>query len=173
MSRKLFAKLLFLITLLLFTDSFLSASPQTKILKINLVAWDNGVGLTTDCAILKEVLEGMGHKTRFFNILQNEPIPKADINIFIEQMRIEWLARATKNWFIPNPEWYKDPTSYLSFFDLILCRTKENERIFKKIGSKTYYTGFASFDKYDPSVTKNYAKCLHLAGAATQKIPAM
>lgn len=161
--------MIFLIALLLLMGSFSHAETKTRSLKINVISHDNGVGLTTDYAILKEALEAMGHRTEFYHFMQRRPLPEADINIFIEKLRNAWLKKAKINWFIPNPEWYIYSLENLTRLDLILCRTKENENIFIELKAKTYYLGFSSFDKYDPLITKDFSKCLHLAGSSTTK----
>jgi glycosyltransferase involved in cell wall biosynthesis len=76
---------------------------------------------------------------------------------------------AHQNWLIPNPEWYTQETHLLDAIDLILCRTKETERIFRQLNKRTYYLGFTSPDCYREEIKKDYLHFLHLAGGSRLK----
>jgi glycosyltransferase involved in cell wall biosynthesis len=72
-----------------------------------------------------------------------------------------------------------DMTDFSKIFDktnpcqTILCKTKNTEEVLRReypLNKKDiFYTGFTSVDKYDPNVTKNYRKFLHLAGKSPFK----
>ncbi len=138
-------------------------------LTINIICWNNGGGQTNDFKILSSALSELGHVVNPVDFLAKEA-PKADINIFIERMMNESLfASANENYFMPNAEWCREGEELIKKFDLILCRTKETERIFHSITPKTYYLGFTSLDKHQNGVKKRFDHFLHLKGKSEQK----
>lgn len=139
-------------------------------LTINLFSMRNGKGLETDEKVLKEAIERDGHQVQSFQHSHaTNHKHDADVNIFIEMINPEMLSWAPRNWFIPNPEWYRQELALLDRVDLILCRTEEVEKIFKGMGKKTYYLGFTSPDCLQEGVEKDYTKVLHLAGGSNLK----
>ncbi|ADI38796.1 putative glycosyltransferase [Waddlia chondrophila WSU 86-1044] len=151
---------------------FISSSPleptSDPSLTINLFCRLNGHGLSTDAAILTEALTAQGAQVRRVD-RKSWKVSSADINIFCEHMVPKYFSKAAKNWFIPNPEWFGQNLEDLKNIDLILCRTKEVERIFNDLGMKTYFLGFTSPDCFQPHVVKRSDQYLHLAGNSTYK----
>lgn len=137
-------------------------------LKINLIYQSNGKGLDTDQKILKEALEQMNFSVTIVSLKETK-WTHAHINIFIENLVPAKFSWADQNWFIPNPEWYIHHIQLLDNIDLILCRTREVERIFQSMKKQTYYLGFTSPDCYQPEIEKNYFHFLHLAGGSPLK----
>lgn len=140
-------------------------------LVINIISSKNGCGLEADQKILGKALANHGHYVRYKTFFDtfNEENSRADINIFFEHIVGNSLQYAKKNWFIPNPEWYGDGLEILQQIDLILCRTKEVERIFNQLNIETYFLGFTSFDCYIPCIFKDYKHFFHLVGGSIQK----
>ena len=170
MTSNLTKKIILLLCCLLIPASLLfSGHKSSKGLNVNVITYLNGVGLQSDYEIIKEELEMLGHHVQFYDLFEKNPVPKADVNIFFEQLRTDWFDRAKKNWLIPNAEWYAQPEEYLTELDRILCRTHEAVRIFKPINPKTSYLGFISFDRKQNDVPKDFTHCLHLAGSSTMK----
>lgn len=158
--------------LFLFISCFSPTEGYAKTpLKVRIFSENNGYGLEADQQILKEAIEYLGHSVEIFyyRSAKYKVFPPADINIFFEKINPKWLKRAQINWFIPNPEWYYQPMKLLPRFDLILCRTKEIERIFNSLQIRTYYLGFTSKDCYVNGIPKDYSTLFHLAGASIQK----
>ena len=137
-------------------------------LKINIITHFNGVGLETDYRLLKTCLEDLGHCVNGVSWV-DQHFPNADINIFFESFDIDRFSSARLNWYVPNPEWFVNRTEELANFDLILCRTKEAERIFQKLNQRTKYLGFTSPDCYRREIEKDYTKIFHLGGGSHQK----
>lgn len=139
-------------------------------LKINIFSERNGKGLEVDQRILAEALTELGCEVECtsFSARCNKSF-HSDINIFFEKIASSWLQTAPLNWFVPNPEWYMQDIKLLRSINLILCRTKEVERIFQNLNKKTYFTGFTSPDCYDPTMIKDYKSFFHLAGPSAQK----
>ncbi len=143
---------------------------QTNIpLKINVFSVSNGVGLERDRKILKKALEDLGHIVYEREVKTDQPNGNAaDINIFFEIISPYWISSARLNWFIPNPEYYEQGDLYKKM-DLILCRTREVERIFRSLNHPTYFLGFTSISRYDNKIDKNFSTFLHLAGSSLTK----
>jgi glycosyltransferase involved in cell wall biosynthesis len=137
-------------------------------LKINIITQSNGKGLSTDQKVLKEALEQLDCIVTILDISEAK-WNRAHINIFIQALAYEKFPMAQQNWFIPNPEWYEQPISFLDHIDLILCRTREVERIFREMNKQIYYLGFKSPDCYREEIPKNYRHFLHLAGGSQLK----
>src|ERR1700722_15707055 len=108
-------------------------------MKVNIVTIFNGAGLETDYRLLRAVLEGFGARVTGVS-LEDPHFPEADLNVFFEVFVPYKFSSAPLNWFVPNPEWFCNRVEDLSHFDLILCRTREAERIFQGLSQKTHYT---------------------------------
>lgn len=134
---------------------------------INIIGYSNGVGLDQDIAIIAEELTELGHQVEFVHWLDYEPREKVDINIFLECAYPFFFPLATKNYLIPNPEWYNKP-ELIPQFDLILCKTKEAKRLFEPHTPNTVYLGFTSKDCYQEE-KKELRSLIHLNGQSAQK----
>lgn len=132
-------------------------------MKINLISVDNGVGLTQDVNLCREILKE--HTCKFFDVHINR-IEKADINIFFEIPNSSLYPFAKYNLFFPNPEWFWF-AKQLKGIDIVLCKTRDAERLFSRLGCQTVYTSFTSRDMYeDHPKLKQY---LHLVGKSANK----
>ncbi|MGK5595299.1 MAG: glycosyltransferase [Parachlamydiaceae bacterium] len=143
---------------------------QVDALTVNVFTWRNGEGLEADQKIISRVLEEQGHLVYCKDLYSVPENPeKVDLNIFFQVIDNNWLPYAKANYFVPNPEWYYQEISLLKEVDLILCRTKEVERIFKDLNLPTYYLGFTSRDCYLPEVQKDFSVFFHLGGSQGYK----
>jgi hypothetical protein len=137
---------------------------------INIIANDNGVGLTQDVEILRAELTRLGYEVRCKNGFERTAVEHADVNIFLETGRQIDLPKAAINVLIPNPEWCGVALNDLEHYDIILCKTKEAERIYRELASNlVLFMGFTCMDRYQESVLKDYHACFHLAGKSMQK----
>lgn len=162
----LFISFMFIIFALIFTQ----VEAQEKSLRVNIFTRNNGVGLERDAKIMKAAMIALGVDARIYKIDKvDRTVNPANINIFFENPGRKIISKANRNWFVPNPEWFGYPLEHLKKFDLILCRTREVERIFTELNLPTYYLGFTSLDRYDPLIQKNPRQLLHLAGRSVQK----
>lgn len=133
---------------------------------VNILSHDNGVGLSKDYKLLSGAISS---PCKFVDLRGSREAGKADINVFIELIKPSLFSLARINYFIPNPEWFKqDWIPQLRHFDKILCKTHDTERIFRKMGYDTQYIGFTSEDKWVPSIKKEY-KFFHGAGKSSMK----
>ena len=143
----------------LFFFSFLylpSNACEPHSLTINILSRElfNGAGKEVDVMILKNELEGLGHRVCLFEYLEETNITPADINIFLAKFTIPLFSTAKLNWLLVNPDFCYGTLEEISQFDLVLCKTEESLRIFKPISKKTHYLGFTSLDCYVPYRTK-------------------
>ncbi|MHC1478739.1 glycosyltransferase [Frateuria aurantia] len=143
---------------------------------INLIARDNGAGITRDLQLLADVLRGagyqvsitgLGHRGRLSNRfrrlrerlrrlargwLDGQLNARYDINLFIEQLRPEYCEQARLNVLLPNPEWFHaEWIEFLPRMDLVLAKTRHAEHLFGELGCRTRHVGFAGEDCLDPS----------------------
>lgn len=160
-------KNLLLFSKLMFAFFIVSLSAAENKPTINIIYKFISFGLECDAKILKEEFQNIGYSVRFYKINETKPL-KADINIFLQEFNSDYFSQADKNYLIPNPEWFKDLSS-LSDFNMILCKTREAERIFKQYHPGTVFIGFTGYDRYDPKIKKNYRQALHVAGKSLQK----
>lgn len=137
-------------------------------LRINIICDTHSNGLRKDYQILKDELLALGHQVHQASFVEHT-IQEADVNIFVEVAKEALFQFARRNYFIPNPEWCIASPQLISKFDLILCRTREVERIFTPLNPKTYFLGFTSVDKFRKGFTKDHQKFLHVGGGSAQK----
>lgn len=136
---------------------------------INLIYKHTGFGLGRDAKILSKELREIGYSVRSFKVNSPRQVRQADINLFLEEINLDFFHSATQNYLIPNPEWFLEEVSVIPELDMIICKTREAERIFKQYHPNTKFMGFTSIDRYDPKVKKNFRQILHVAGKSQQK----
>lgn len=160
--------------------------------RINIVAWDNGLGLTRHIRLLRRALEAAGHRVsvtaiqygksgrrgesfRWFlrrwaiRLSGGDRRGRYDANIMIEHIRPCALAMARVNLFAPHPEWCLPmDVAMLGQADQVLCMTHHAEPVFDARGAATRYIGFTSEDHQDLSVPRERA-FFHLAGGSKNK----
>ena len=135
---------------------------------IQIFSPDNGVGLSKDRDILKNVLKE-DFKVSWCDPVKDKPV-KADINIHLEIVYNTSFRYAAKNVLFPNPEWfYHHWHRYLNQFALICAKTKDCERIFRNLGHKNViFTSFTSNDMCINDVDREH-KFAHFAGKSNAK----
>jgi glycosyltransferase involved in cell wall biosynthesis len=161
----------------------------------NLVSFENGGGLTTDIDILWRVLEDSGCRVVLNGRRMRKPRklvdrvfhgvamrfrhacsvmtgrPAYDVNLFIEFISPRFIPDARKNWFIPNPEWFREENlPHLTQMDAILCKTRDAVNAFMPLAPDVRYIGFTSPDKLDSKRPRGGDMTfLHSAGASRWK----
>jgi len=161
MKHRFFFSLFFILTLSL-------CAAETTPLQIRIICLNNQAGLGQDYRILEEELTHLGHSVQYGDP-KEEPDSSVDINLFIEKISIPYMTHAEKNYFIPNPEWYRENNKILQKCDLVLCRNQLALKTFKKKKCKTYFLNFTSFDRYTAGVEKDYYRPLHTKGVSNLK----
>jgi glycosyltransferase involved in cell wall biosynthesis len=136
--------------------------------KVRLLTWFNGSGLSRDAQIVGDLLRSGGYAVVERNFFDPPQADRADLNLFLERASPLHFPTARRNALIPNPEWYSDNLADVKW-DLVLCKTRCAQAIFAALGQPTCYIGFSSEDSYDPAIAKNYSHWLHVAGTSVQK----
>lgn len=158
---------------------------------VNLIARDNGRGLTHDIRLFVGALRGLGHEVTVTQTPQrNHGWPwrawaqraamlgrwltgrgprRFDLGLTIEHVHPGYLPMSRRNAFIPNPEWMsKRDRRQLHRFDMILCKTESAMRTFGQMGLRTARIGFTSTDCRREGIARDRA-FLHLAGGSRLK----
>jgi glycosyltransferase involved in cell wall biosynthesis len=94
-----------------------------------------------------------------------------DINVFLEDISPGFFKYARVNTFIPNPEWFKKyQHRYLAGIDVVLCKTRSAQEIFRALGIDTRFISFTSEDRlYTTDDRAKQIGFLHVAGRSWQK----
>ena len=142
---------------------------------VNLMASDNQAGFRRDCCILYSVLREMGVPVRFNGYGRMGPLSRIgrlrrrlrrgldwttmrrpySANLFVGWIEPRYLARAARNWMLPNQESIGAQTrELLKRTDWVLCKTHLAIEAFKDVGTRCAYTGFTSLDAFDASVPR-------------------
>ena len=165
-------------------------------IRLNIVAWHNGGGLSRDVDILISALpigrfevtvngypykdakirrHRISHRAHNFRLQWLPPkifaAASYDINIFLEDISPRFFRQARVNVFIPNPEWFRQSQyRYLERIDSVFCKTKSGQSIFEAFGRPTRFISFTSDDRLDAAPPgQKQAGFLHLAGRSWQK----
>jgi hypothetical protein len=161
------------------------------VIRVNLIARDNGFGLSRNLHLLHDALAAADFEVTVSGIrrgalrkilhparlrartlarrLAGRGPQRWDVNLMLERVRPEYLATARRNVLLPHPEWFdqRDRKS-LPRLDRAFVLTRHAVPIFESLGLKTEYTGFTSEDRCDPSVPRERA-FFHLAGRSANK----
>jgi glycosyltransferase involved in cell wall biosynthesis len=157
-------------------QSFANYHLDSPMAHINLISYDNSAGLTQDMKLMANALRAMGHDIattplghrsrpgsrlrRLRARLHRNWWPsrfdtRYNFNIMLEHVRPELFAQARFNLLMPNPEWFRSEwLPELKHFDLVLAKTRHAERIFRKLGCRTHWTGFTCQDNFLPDVPR-------------------
>jgi hypothetical protein len=163
-------------------------------LRINLIARDNGLGLSRDLRLLADALEANAcdvHVTRLdenderrrwalgrrgwraalrrLRVRLRKIETRFDVNIMLEHLWPEHLPLAKCNVALPNPEWFDEKDRlHLRRIDRVWVKTKHAEKLFNQLGCAVTWVGFASEDCYEAGIVRRKA-FFHLAGGSRTK----
>ena len=143
-------------------------------MRVQIITRENGLGLSNDVAILRSALVGIsGHaiEVEFTDWEHPRKVgPKHyDFNIFLELVNPAFFPQARQNVFVPNPEWFMAGWRiHVRRFDQVWAKTRDCERIFKRLNQNTVFTGWTSVDRFIPNVIKQNA-IIHVAGGSSAK----
>ena len=139
--------------------------------RCQLIARDNGAGLSRDLPLLADALHragcsthitGLPHRGRFAEWLTRLQLarkpPAFAVNGMLERIRPEFMRAAQRNVLVPNPEYFRSQDkAALPLMDAVWVKTRHAERLFQALGAKTHYVGFTSTDRYDANVPRQHA----------------
>jgi hypothetical protein len=162
-------------------------------IRVNLIAHDNGIGLSRDTRLLAGVLAGGGFdvtvtalardtrgtkksalKTVAYRLRNRLPLwrgtrPPFDINLMIERIRPHHATSARLNLLLPHPEWFTDADrAHLDTIDAVLAKTRHALDLFEALGKRTEFVGFSGEDRLLAEVPRERA-FFHLAGGSENK----
>ncbi|MDR3387896.1 MAG: glycosyltransferase [Rudaea sp.] len=159
--------------------------------RINLIAWDNGFGLTRNLRLLGEALTAGGHEVSvsairrgklhkilgplkarlrvFWHRARGADPREYDVNLMLEHVRPEFFPLARHNVLMPHPEWFieRDRAAFAGI-DRVFALTHHAVPIFQRLGAPVDFVGFTSEDRFDPGVPRERA-FFHLAGRSANK----
>lgn len=158
---------------------------------INLIARDNGFGLSRHLQLLHDALVEAGfdvtvsgirrgalrkalhpvklHAGNLARRLGGHGVRRWDINLMLERVRPEYLPTARRNVLMPHPEWFDErDRAWLPRLDCAFVLTRHAAPLFEQLRLKTVYTGFTSVDRRDTGVPRERA-FFHLAGRSSNK----
>lgn len=139
--------------------------------RIQLLARDNGAGLSRDMALLAAALEAAGaamrttalpHRGRVAEWLTRARLatraPAFDLTLMLERVRPEFARAARRNVLVPNPEYFRaQDRAALACVEEAWVKTRHAERLFAALGVPVRYIGFTSPDRRDPAVSCRHA----------------
>ena len=165
-------------------------------IRINLVAFENGVGNSRDIALLRHALASIGCEvtlsvpskharrrrrlglvrafararlTRAQRAREGGRAARFDMTVMLEHVWPEALHLATRNLIVPNPEFFdRHDQRMLGCFDAVWAKTRATEALFRPLGRPTRFTGFDSEDRYLEGGARA-PTFLHVAGKSRMK----
>jgi glycosyltransferase involved in cell wall biosynthesis len=170
-------------------------SPAARTLRVNIIGKSNGVGLARDIDLLVSALHAVGHQVDVTIIdavqakrrrsplaqfaararlawgdgEQRASATRADINVMLEHVWLQYLSTAPVNVAVPNPEWFDShDRRFVTGIDCVWAKTSCTQDLFRALGCKTTYIGFDSEDRYEQAVAKQRTY-FHLAGKSAMK----
>jgi hypothetical protein len=136
---------------------------------VNIIYVNNGVGLTRDANLLRELLVRYGYYVNLVEFNKVSQAKTADVAIHLEICQQNAFRLGRKNVYIPNPEWYQENWDrFLHQYTVVCSKTLDCERIFGQKHRNTIYTGFTSIDRFLPDVEKIHCY-LHTGGQSETK----
>ena len=143
-------------------------------MRINIIGnLKKDTGVQQDVHILHAMLvKVFGEEAQIRHIPHYLPhCHQAEMNFFIEVINPSLFPYASKNIWIPNPEWtYQTWEPYGKMVDEIWVKTHEAEKLFAEWGVVTKYVGWTSIDKVRPE-KKNYHKAIVPVGKNVWRNP--
>ena len=158
---------------------------------VNLIARDNGFGLSRNLRLLHDALDQAGFEVTVSGIrrgalrkllhpaklrahsftrrLAGKSEQRWDVNLMLERVRPEYLSTARRNVLLPHPEWFDErDRAWLPRIDRVFALTHHAVPIFERLGMTVDYTGFTSEDRIDRAMPRERA-FFHLAGRSSNK----
>lgn len=145
-------------------------------MRVNIISRDNGWGLSRDMAVLRDAIVAAGDHIVTGWDYQDTNIPSADVNVMLELVAPHAFARAYRNIFVPNPEWFFADrwTVHLPKFDEVWGKTDDACCLFAAMHRNVVKSGWTSRDmKLGSSIIfsppQREPLLLHVAGASPAK----
>jgi hypothetical protein len=135
---------------------------------IQILTYDNKVGIVKDAILLKTIVDSSGHSSSIEYIDKLKPDIKCEIGIWIQNFDLNYLSNFKKNIFFINEEWAGNyELNNLHLFDYVICKSLYAKSLLSHVPNIVYLP-FLSRNCYDPSVNRT-DKYLHFMGRSIQK----
>jgi hypothetical protein len=145
--------------------------PDQPARRCQLIARDNGAGLSRDLPLLADALQragcstqtlGLPHRGGFAEWLTRLQLarkaPAFDVNVMLERIRPEFQRAAQRNVLIPNPEYFRpQDRAALAGMNAVWVKTHHAGQLFQALGARTHYIGFTSPDRLDATIPRRQA----------------
>jgi hypothetical protein len=137
-------------------------------MRVNLISLDNGVGLSRDITLMRELFEKLGHTARYADY--RLPSRQADLNVYLEVIHERHLETAPRHIGVFNLEWFQSQwLGYLSRMTQLWAKSQAAFEWYREHGyDQVTYTGFCSRDMLDRSVLRQ-RRVLHVKGRSYYK----
>jgi hypothetical protein len=124
-------------------------------------------GLYHDYLLVRRACEAAGHEVTGVDFREPSAPSNPNLTICLEHSRSYLLS--TRNWLIPNPEWWwQDTLNTLPRFERVLCKTQDGLKLMRPLTDRAEFLGFTSQDRLDTSVPRERA-FFHNAGESRVK----
>ncbi|WP_266169138.1 glycosyl transferase family 1 [Dyella subtropica] len=164
-------------------------------LSINLIAPDNGLGLSRDLQLTAAALEACGCTVHFTRLteadervrwrlgrggwrgalrrlrhaLQHREPPRFDLNIMFEHLWPAHFGLARRTIALPNTAWFDTrDLRHLHRVTRVWCKTMDAVEAFDALGKATSLIGFDSEDRFDAAIPRERS-FFHLAGGSVTR----
>jgi len=162
---------------------------------VNLIAPDNGLGLSRDLRFTADALEACGcsvhftrlgdadervrwslgrkglrgHLRRWRHAMQHREPPRFDLNIMFEHLWPAHFRLARQTIALPNTAWFdKRDLLHLHRVARVWCKTNDAVDVFRGLGKATSLVGFDSEDRFDDAIPRERT-FFHLAGGSVTR----
>ena len=161
-------------------------------IRVHVIARDNGAGLSRDLSILAAALAdagfevtlsriGAGGLRRQARLLRlrtqqawqrwrgGDARGRFDVNLMDERVRPDYAALARHNVLMPHPEWFAlEWLPQLRKIDRVFAKTRHAVPIFEAQGCSTEFVGFSSLDRMQAEIPRE-PTFFHLGGRSRNK----
>lgn len=135
---------------------------------VNLVSWDNGVGLTVDMRLLERVFGDAGHDVVRVRYTASA-MRWCDVAVFLELFNPDLMRYAAATVGVFNLEWFMPAWKpWLPRITQLWAKSRAAAEQYRAWGLDSVLTGFASRDMHDPAVPRGLS-CVHLRGRSSLK----
>ena len=161
-------------------------------IRVHLVARDNGAGLSRDLEILRVAIGeagfdltisaigagGLRRQLQFARVKaklawrgfrEGRAQARFDVNLMDERLRPKFAPLARRNVLMPHPEWFDVAwTKDLGLIDSVFAKTRHAVPLFEALGCRAEFVGFTSIDRRLPDVARE-PTFFHLGGRSGNK----
>jgi len=161
-------------------------------IRVHLVARDNGAGLSRDLEILRVAIGeagfdltisaigagGLRRQLQFARVRaklawrgfrEGRAHARFDVNLMDERLRPKYVPLARRNVLMPHPEWFDVAwTKDLGLIDSVFAKTRHAVPLFEALGCRADFVGFTSIDRRLADVPRE-PTFFHLGGRSGNK----